>query len=108
MDPDQTAPVGVGAVLQEQSDLGLHCLTKRLLKHFSSRQKQMTFVVIGALRFKNKFRMIEMYNDKRSTHLAKFKVSHLLLVRIQLVFSSYVLIVYHCLLKTKTKTYTTV
>ena len=29
---------------------GLHCLTKRLLKHFSIRQKETTFVVIGALR----------------------------------------------------------
>ena len=40
MDPDQTAP----------NDLGLHCLLKRLLKHFSRRQKQTTFVVIGVLR----------------------------------------------------------
>ena len=32
MDPYQTAPM-------EQSDLGLHCLTKRPLKHFSRRQK---------------------------------------------------------------------
>ena len=31
---------------------GSHCLTKRLLKHFSSRQKQMTFV-IGPLRVSN-------------------------------------------------------
>ena len=36
---------------QEQSDLGLHCLTKRLLKHFNRRQKQTTFV-IGTLRVK--------------------------------------------------------
>ena len=43
MNPYETTPV---------SDLGLHCLTKRLLKHFSRRQKQTTFVVIGALRFK--------------------------------------------------------
>ena len=42
MDPDQTA--------QEQSDLGLHCLLDRRLKHFSRRQKQTTFVVIGVLR----------------------------------------------------------
>ena len=38
MDPDQTSP-----------DLGLHhCLSKRLLKHFSRWQKQRVFVVIGA------------------------------------------------------------
>ena len=37
-------------LLQEQSDLGPHCLTKRLLKHFRRQQKQMTFVVIGVLR----------------------------------------------------------
>ena len=43
MDPGQTAP-------QEQSDLNLHCLLERLLKHFSRRQKQTNFVVIGALR----------------------------------------------------------
>ena len=34
----------------DQSDLGLHCLTNMLLKHFSRRLKQMTFVVIGTLR----------------------------------------------------------
>ena len=33
-----------------QSDLSLHCLFERLLKHFSRRQKQSNFVVIGALR----------------------------------------------------------
>ena len=31
--------------------MGQHCLTKSLLKHFSRRQEQTTFVVIGALRF---------------------------------------------------------
>ena len=31
MDPDQTAPIGAN----EQSDLSLHCLLERLLKHFS-------------------------------------------------------------------------
>ena len=41
MIPGQTA-------LQEQSDLGSHCLTKRLLKYFNRRQKQTTFVVMGA------------------------------------------------------------
>ena len=40
MDPDQATPIG-------QSDLGLHCLLERLLKDFSRRQKQTTFVVIG-------------------------------------------------------------
>ena len=39
-------------LLMEQSDLDLHCLLKRLLKHFSRQQKQMTFVVIGAFRDK--------------------------------------------------------
>ena len=34
----------------EQSDLGLHCLFERLIKHFSRRHKQTTFVVIGVLR----------------------------------------------------------
>ena len=36
-------------LLQEQSDLGLHCMQKRILNHFSRRQKQTTFVVIGAV-----------------------------------------------------------
>ena len=40
MDLDQT---------YEQSDLGLHCLMERLLKNFSRRQKQTTFVVIRVL-----------------------------------------------------------
>ena len=35
---------------QEQSDLGPCCLPLRLLKHFSRREKQTTFVAIGALR----------------------------------------------------------
>ena len=39
MDPEQT-----------ESDLGLHCLQYRLLKHFSRREMQTTFVAIGALR----------------------------------------------------------
>ena len=30
--------------------MGPHCLSKRLLIHFSRREKQTTFVVIGALR----------------------------------------------------------
>ena len=43
VDPEQTA---------QQSDLGPHCLPWRLLKHFSRREKQTTFVAIGALRVK--------------------------------------------------------
>ena len=33
-----------------QSELGLHCLTKMLLKHFSRLQKQTTYVVFGVLK----------------------------------------------------------
>ena len=40
----------IRVLLQEQSDLGLECLTKKLLKHFSRQQKQMTFDVIGTFR----------------------------------------------------------
>ena len=36
-------------VRQEQSDLGLHYLSKRLLKQLSRQQKQTIFVLIGAL-----------------------------------------------------------
>ena len=32
--------------------MGPHCLPLRLLKHFSRREKQTTFVAIGALRVK--------------------------------------------------------
>ena len=39
-------------LILEQSDLGPYCLTMRNLKHLSGRQKQTTFVVIGALRIK--------------------------------------------------------
>ena len=35
---------------EEQSDLGQHCLPEKLLKHFSRREKQTTFVAISALR----------------------------------------------------------
>ena len=38
------------SVNPDQSDLGLHCLLERLLKHFSRREKQATIVVIGVLR----------------------------------------------------------
>ena len=51
MDAEQTAPI------QEQSDLGPHCLPQRLLKYFSRREKQTTFVAIGALRVKIKFQI---------------------------------------------------
>ena len=34
------------------ADLGPHCLSCRLLKHFSRREKQTIFVAIGALRVK--------------------------------------------------------
>ena len=34
----------------EQTVLGPHCLPWRLLKHISRREKQITFVAIGALR----------------------------------------------------------
>ena len=38
--------------LYVQSGLGLYFLPKKLLKHFSRRQKQTNCVVIGALRAK--------------------------------------------------------
>ena len=34
-------------LLLQESDLGLHCLNKRFLKHLGRLQKQTTFVVIG-------------------------------------------------------------
>ena len=37
LDPEQTAP------------MGQYCLPQRLLKHFGRREKQTTFVAIGAL-----------------------------------------------------------
>ena len=39
-------------LLQEQSDLGPHCLQKRLLNH-KQMTKQTTVVVIGSLRVNN-------------------------------------------------------
>ena len=47
-------------LLREQSGLGLHCSSKRLLKQFSRRQKQASFVVIGANRDCN----IETYQSE--------------------------------------------
>ena len=44
MDPEQTAPI--------QSDLGIHCLHRLEASLIGRRQKQTTFVVIGALRVK--------------------------------------------------------
>ena len=35
--------------LREQSDLGLNCVSNRLLKHFSRRQKQMIIVIGGSV-----------------------------------------------------------
>ena len=49
--------------LQEQSDLGLHCLPKRPLKHFSRREKQTTFVAIDKLRV-NFLRNGNVFSDK--------------------------------------------
>ena len=49
MVPEQAAPIHVGL---EQSELCPHGLSERLLKHFSRREKQTTFVAIGALRVK--------------------------------------------------------
>ena len=43
VDPEQTAPIGA------VSDLGPHCLPKRLLYHFSRQEKQTTFVAIDTL-----------------------------------------------------------
>ena len=40
----------ISVLLQKPSDLGLHCLTKMLLKNFRRLKKQTTFVVIGTLR----------------------------------------------------------
>ena len=53
MNPDQTAPYEQHDRLllrSEQSDLGLHCLKKRLLKHLGRKHYQTTLVVIDALR----------------------------------------------------------
>ena len=40
-------------VYPNQFNLGPHCLSKRLLKHFSRLEKQTTFVASGALRVKS-------------------------------------------------------
>ena len=48
MDPEQTAPIG--AVLSVSTLFAIEAS-----KYFSRREKQTTFVVIGALRVKKKF-----------------------------------------------------
>ena len=50
--------IQIRMLLQEQSDLGLHCLLERLPKHFSRRHKQTTFVVIGVLRVNDRIHTI--------------------------------------------------
>ena len=45
-------------LLLEQFDLDIHCVSKRLRKHFSRRQKQTTFVVIDLLRAKYEESMV--------------------------------------------------
>ena len=44
--------------LRSDSDLGPHCLPLKLLKHFSRREKQTSFVAIGALRVKRLSRTV--------------------------------------------------
>ena len=46
------------------SYLGLHCLTNRLLKHVSRRQKELTFVVIGALSLSRSNKFLEFKETK--------------------------------------------
>ena len=41
--------IEANSVEPDQSDLDLHYLSKRLLKHFNRRQKQATFVVVSGL-----------------------------------------------------------
>ena len=36
----------------DQSDLSIHCLTKRLLKYLERQQKQTAFVVMGILKLR--------------------------------------------------------
>ena len=38
-----------------------HCLPQRLLKHFSRREKQTTFVAIGALRVNTNFELVKEF-----------------------------------------------
>ena len=53
MDPDQT-----------ESELGLRCLTERLDKYLSRRQKQTTFVMIDALK-------VNLYHVHVHEHISK-------------------------------------
>ena len=57
MDTDQTAP-----------DLGLNCLSKRLLKYFNRRQNQMTFTVIRTLKFNPKAHESDKKYSEFTTH----------------------------------------
>ena len=46
----QTVRTQTRLLLQEQSDLGTLCLTKRVQKHLDRRRKQTRFIVIGAFK----------------------------------------------------------
>ena len=64
-------------LLQEQFDLDQHCLLKRLLKHFSRRQKQTTFVVIGDLGVNVPFQtqlLLTEYLDVKNTEKSRQQV----------------------------------
>ena len=54
-------------LLQDQSDLGLHCLKR--LKHLSRLQRQTTFIEIGDRRFGGKYYKFETYLIKTSMSL---------------------------------------
>ena len=47
------------------ASLCLHCLTKKLLKHFSRQQKQMPFVVISALRVRKCIILVFYINNAK-------------------------------------------
>ena len=59
----------------KQSVMGPRYLPKRLLKHFSRREKRTTFVVIGALRVKSQFRLLLVLMFKSSVMLPDTRVS---------------------------------
>ena len=61
VDTDQTAP-----------DLGLNCLSKRLLKYFNRRQNQMTFTVIRTLKLNPKAHEVTK-NILNSQHMSMRK-----------------------------------
>ena len=60
-------------LLQEQSDLGLNCLSKRLLKHFIRRQNQTTFIVIGTLKVNPKAHESDKNYSEFTTHVYEKK-----------------------------------